>query len=251
MLDAWLDLVAGSACVHCRRPGRLLCPDCHGLLPHRAVWTSPDPCPPGLAPAVAGGDYADLLRAMVLAHKERRAFALVRPLGEVLAVAARDLVTPDGQTLLVPVPSRAAVVTARGHDPMLRVTRQAAGILRRHGYDVRTNRLLRQTATVADQAGLDAADRRRRGRQRNLAGSMAETRTVALRALARAGEPVAAVVCDDVLTTGATAREAQRALAAGPGCPCAVACIAGKPMPAAGETVHVRRRHPPADHGAA
>ena len=74
-------------------PGRLLCPDCRGLLPDRAVWTSPDPCPPGLAPAVVGGDYADLLRAMVLAHKERRAFALVRPLGEVLAVAARDLVT--------------------------------------------------------------------------------------------------------------------------------------------------------------
>ena len=232
MLDAWLDLVAGSACVHCRRPGRLLCPDCHGLLPDRAVWTSPDPCPPGLAPAVVGGDYADLLRAMVLAHKERRAFALVRPLGEVLAVAARDLVTPDGQTLLVPVPSRAAVVTARGHDPMLRVTRQAAGILRRHGYDVHTNRLLRQTATVADQAGLDAADR-----QRNLAGSMA-ARTLALRALARAGDPVAAVVCDDVLTTGATAREAQRALAA-VGVPVrGIACIAA-----------TRRRHPPARTG--
>jgi predicted amidophosphoribosyltransferase len=178
---------------------------------------------------VVGGDYADLLRAMVLAHKEHRAFALVRPLGEVLAVAARDLVAPGGQTLLVPVPSRAAVVTARGHDPMLRVTRHAAGVLRRQGYDVRTIRLLRQSETVADQAGLDAA-----GRQRNLAGSMA-ARAVALRSLSRTGDPVAAVVCDDVLTTGATAREAQRALEA-VGVPVrGIACVAA-----------TRRRHPPA-----
>src|SRR5689334_10746202 len=129
VLDAWLDLVTGSACVHCRRPGRLLCPTCRALLPVRGVGTSPDPCPPGLAPAVVGGNYADPLRAMVLAHKEHRAFALARPLGEVLAVAARDLVAPHGRTLLVPVPSRAAVVAARGHDPMLRITRHAAGLM--------------------------------------------------------------------------------------------------------------------------
>ena len=123
-------------------------------------------------------------------------------------------------------------MTARGHDPMLRVTRHAAGVLRRQGYDVRTNRLLRQTGTVADQAGLDAADR-----QRNLAGSMA-ARTVALRSLARTGDPVAAVVCDDVLTTGATAREAQRALAA-VGVPVlGIACVAA-----------TRRRHPSVAEG--
>lgn len=227
MLDAWLDLVTGSACVHCRRPGRLLCPGCRTLLPDRGVGACPDPCPPGLAPAVVGGDYAGLLRAMVLAHKEHRAFALVRPLGEVLAVAAGDLVTPHGQTLLVPVPSRAAVVTTRGHDPMLRVTRRAAGLLRRQGHDVRATRLLRQADAVADQAGLDAPSR-----QRNLVGSMA-ARTVALHALARLGGPVAAVVCDDVLTTGATAREAQRALTA-VGVPVlGIACVAA-----------TRRRHP-------
>lgn len=227
VLDAWLDLVTGSACVGCRRPGRLLCPRCRALLPERGFGTSPDPCPPGLAPAVAGGEYADLLRAMVLAHKERRAFALAVPLGQVLAVVARELLAERGTTLLVPVPSRHAVVVARGHDPMLRVTRYAAGLLRREGYDVRLARLLRQADLVADQSGLDAA-----GRLRNLAGSMA-TRTGALRALARGREPVTAVVCDDVLTTGATAHEAQRALEA-VGVPVAgIACVAA-----------TRRRHP-------
>ncbi len=220
MIDAWLDLVTGSACVHCRRPGRLLCPACRRLLPERGTGTSPDPCPPGLAPAVVGGDYADPLRAMVLAHKEHRAFALARPLGEVLAVAARELVGTACRTLLVPVPSRPAVVTARGHDPMLRVTRHAAGLLRSQGYDARAVRLLRQADTVDDQAGLDAVSR-----QRNLAGSMA-ARPTALHALARTGDVVAAIVCDDVLTTGATAREAQRALAA-VGVPVlGIACVA-------------------------
>ncbi|MDQ6641988.1 MAG: ComF family protein, partial [Actinomycetota bacterium] len=154
MLDAWLDLTAGSACVHCATPGRLLCPDCAGLLPGRGWATSPDPCPPGLADSVVGGAYAGVLRAMVLAHKERRAFALARPLGRVLAVAAREVADPGSGLLLVPVPSRPAVVSARGHDPTLRMTRQAAGFLRREGYDVRVARLLRQAQRVADQAGL-------------------------------------------------------------------------------------------------
>jgi predicted amidophosphoribosyltransferase len=220
VLDAWLDLTAGSACVHCRSPGRLLCPDCSTQLPALGVTTSPDPCPAGLAVSVVGGPYDGVLRAMVLAHKERRAFALARPLGRVLGVAAREL-GADGRLLLVPVPSRAPVVAARGHDPMLRVTRQAAAFLRHEGYDVQVGRLLRQADRVADQAGLDSATR-----QRNLAGSMA-ARTVALRALARAGRPVAAVVCDDVLTTGSTAREAQRALEAVGVRVTGIACVAG------------------------
>jgi predicted amidophosphoribosyltransferase len=223
VLDAWLDLTAGSACVHCRAPGRLLCPQCSALLPILGTPARPDPCPDGLADCVVGGAYADLLRAMVLAHKERRAFALARPLGRVLAVAVHQLVVREvavAGLLLVPVPSRPSVVSARGHDPMLRVTRQAAACLRREGYDVRVARLLRQAGRVLDQAGLDSATR-----QRNLAGSMA-TRPAALRAGAREGRPVAAVVCDDVLTTGSTAREAQRALEA-VGVPVSgIACIA-------------------------
>jgi predicted amidophosphoribosyltransferase len=89
---------------------------------------------------------------------------------------------------------------------MLRVTRAAAGVLRAAGADVAVSRLLRQRDRVADQAGLSADER-----AANLTGSMA-VRTSGLRALARAATPVAAIVCDDVITTGSTAREAQRAL---------------------------------------
>ncbi|MCW2757565.1 MAG: pyrE 1 [Nocardioidaceae bacterium] len=224
MIDAWLDLVTGSTCVGCGRPGRLLCPTCNATLPTDPVPACPDPVPEGLAPAAVAGPYADTLRAMVVAHKEERAFALAAPLGRLLAVAVGGIVDRPGlrtaRVLLVPVPSRRAVVVARGHDPMLRVTRRAVRELRRTGRDATVAGLLRQAARPADQSGLDAAARRT-----NLAGSMAAC-TPALRVVARSERPVVAVVCDDVLTTGATAREAQRALTA-VGVPVAgIACVA-------------------------
>jgi predicted amidophosphoribosyltransferase len=71
---------------------------------------------------------------------------------------------------------------------------------------VATARLLRVRPGVVDQAGLDAT-----GRAANLAGSMA-TSASAVRRLARRQVAAHVVLCDDVLTTGATLREAQRAL---------------------------------------
>jgi predicted amidophosphoribosyltransferase len=80
--------------------------------------------------------------------------------------------------------------------------------------------LLRQRDPVADQAGLNATER-----AANLAGRMA-VRGSRLRALARSGTPVTAVVCDDVLTTGSTAREAQRALQEAGVPVAAICCVA-------------------------
>ena len=205
MLDAWLDLVHGGGCVGCAAPGRSLCHDCAERLPTRGRSVRPTPCPPGLAACFAAGEYADLLRAMVLAHKEHGVFALAEPLGRVLASAA-TAVLPPNPTMLVPVPSRRAVVRARGHDPMLRIARAASRTLRREDRPVSVARLLEVRGSVRDQAGLDS-----RQRAANLAGSMA-VRPVARRSLVRAGVAVSVVLCDDVLTTGATAREAQRAL---------------------------------------
>lgn len=204
MWDVAVDLALGSTCAGCGEAGRSLCRGCAQALPRtgRSAW--PTPCPAGLAHPVAAGDYDGLLRALVGAHKEQRVFALARPLGRVLgavvATAAEQAAWPS--LLLVPVPSRPAVVRRRGHDPILRMTRHAAQSLRTGGLDVAVARLLRPARSTVDQAGLGATER-----AENLAG--------ALRAVQRPGRVAPrVVVTDDVLTTGSTGREAQRALEA-------------------------------------
>ncbi len=206
MLDAWLDLVHGAACVGCAAPGRSLCARCGSELPTRGTPVRPTPCPHGLAACFAGGEYDELLRAMILGHKEHGTFSLAAPLGQVLAAAVACALEPNGVTVLVPVPSRGAVVRSRGHDPVLRFTKVAARHLRANGRRVRVAQVLEQRGPVHDQAGLTAGQR-----AANLIGSMG-VRATARAALARTDEPMSLMVCDDVLTTGATAREAQRAL---------------------------------------
>ena len=206
MLDSWLDLVHGATCVGCARPGRSLCGECDRTLPVCGRSVRPTPCPDGLAACFAAGEYDDLLRAMLLAHKEHGTFSLAAPLGRVLAAAAMSALDQTGSTVLVPVPSRAHVVRARGHDPVLRMARVAARLLRSCDYRVQVAQVLEQRGVVDDQAGLNAGQR-----AANLAGSMS-VRATARAALARCDAPVSLLVCDDVLTTGSTAREAQRAL---------------------------------------
>jgi predicted amidophosphoribosyltransferase len=211
LVDGSLDLLLGGACVGCARPGRPLCAPCAALLPTGARPAWPDPVPPGLVTPWAAGEYAGTVRAMVLAHKEHRVLALRRPLAGLLAGAVAAAMSghdlpPVAPVVLVPVPSRPGTVRARGHDPMGVMTARAARLLRAEGYDAVAARMLRSRPGVLDQAGLGAA-----ARAANLAGSM-HCPTAALRRLAGRRPRATLVVCDDVLTTGATAREAQRAL---------------------------------------
>lgn len=211
LADGFLDLVLGSSCVGCGRPGRALCEGCCRSLPVGAALRMPTPCPAGLVPSYSGGEYDGALRALVLAHKERRVLALGRPLGQVLRAAvgtalAEAGIGPGQPLVLVPVPSRPAAVRQRGHDPTRSTVRHAADALGSDGWPASTAGLLRVRPGVVDQAGLDA-----RGRSANLAGSMAVD-AAALRRLARSRPRAHVVLCDDVLTTGATLREAQRAL---------------------------------------
>lgn len=164
-------------------------------------------------PCFAAGPYADPLRTMILRHKERGAHGLARPLGRVLGGVVGDLLRAAGDgvgVIMVPVPSAAGAVRRRGHDPMLRIAR-VAGTQVRASRPVAVARLLRLWQPVADQAGLDHS-----ARARNLHETMAvraqARRWLSSRPASPRGDLL--LICDDVLTTGATAREAQRALQA-------------------------------------
>ena len=92
---------------------------------------------------------------------------------------------------------------------MLALVRAAARELERGGVPARAVPLLATRPGVADQSGLDAA-----ARAANLHGAL-RVRPGPLRRLAGGVPEIAgAVVCDDVVTTGATLVEAQRALRA-------------------------------------
>lgn len=178
------------------------------------------PEPSGLPVVYAAAAYADAARAALLAHKERGALALARPLGTALAGAVRAglraAATGAGRTgagagaaevaggavLLVPVPSARRAVRARGHDPARRIALAAAGGLRRSGTPARALAVLRQRRVVADQSGLTS-----RQRLENLAGAL-EVAAGGARLLLSG--PV--VLVDDVMTTGASLAEAARAV---------------------------------------
>lgn len=175
------------------------------------MW--PTPVPPGLPVVYGAAAYADEVRAILLAHKERGALRLAQPLGAVLAgtvraATARAAVRSGGAgagqrpLVLVPVPSARRAVAGRGHDPVRRMALAAAGELRGDGRPARVVTALRQRRAVADQTGLTAGQR-----LANLRG--------ALEAAPGSGgllDGAEVVLVDDLMTTGASLVEASRAV---------------------------------------
>ncbi|MFI2211181.1 ComF family protein [Streptomyces sp. NPDC020141] len=220
-------LVLPAGCAGCGVPRTPLCEACARELHGPAVRrVRPDPEPPDLPEVYAAASYADAVRAVLLAHKERGALGLAGPLGRALAGAVRAAAAPstgrygrygpagargdapatrtDLPLLLVPVPSARRAVRARGHDAARRIARSAAAELRRTGTPARALPVLRQRRGIADQSGLTA-----RERVENLAGAL-EAAPGSARLLAGGRT----VLVDDLMTTGASLAEAARALGA-------------------------------------
>jgi predicted amidophosphoribosyltransferase len=209
-LEHWLaaagDLLLGARCHGCGQPWWGICPSCRQQLANRRpFFTTPVPCSDGFPVTVTSSAYDPILRSVINAHKERQALTLTSFLAERLALSVHALLISEpywagaSRIVLVPIPSAARAVRRRGFDATASIARLAARRLRVR-YPMKVLLALTQGRRVADQAGLRAA-----ARQENLFGAF------------RLRKPIttgAAVVVDDLVTTGSSLTEAARVLRA-------------------------------------
>lgn len=213
LLGDAVELVFPGGCAGCAAAGVPLrfgvCAGCVATLGTlRPGPTRPDPAPRGLPPCAALGDYAGVLRELLLAYKDRGRHRLARPLGRLLAQVVIEVAGPVQRLVLVPVPDTPAAARARHGDHLWRLARPAAEALRRSGRAVTLARPLRARPRP-DSAGLDAASRA------VVAAGALLPRAGQVAALRRrlTGHGGAVVLLDDVVTTGATLAAATARLA--------------------------------------
>lgn len=201
-------------CVLCGAAGaddRDLCHGCRAALPINAIacprcalpLAAPAPAcgqclraPPPFAAAHAPFRYGDPLDRLLTRFKFAADLAAGRVLGTLLVETVAVLLPNDA--VVLPMPLHRRRLADRGFNQAWELARMLA---RGGGLPARADLLLRMRATDP-QTGLDAASRRR-----NVRGAFVVPPS---RAPWIGGRPV--VLVDDVVTTGATAAEASRAL---------------------------------------
>ena len=202
------DLILPLECGGCGAPSTRWCDACAAELsvaadqPH-VVNPRVDP----QVPVFALGRYAGARRQAILALKEHGRGDLVAPLAHALAVGVHRLLAwgmVETPLTIVPAPTRRSAARRRGGDP---VTRMAVRAIAGHP-GIAVVPALRMKALVRDSVGLGTS-----ARERNVAGRV----LLRDRRPWRPGGPLHAevVIVDDIVTTGATARESVRILRAG------------------------------------
>ncbi len=209
-----LDVVLSRACVHCDRPGSLVCESCVQLIPssaeqrefHHELWF--------------GAPYETTVREMINAHKDHGARVLTSDLGLLLARAVWSAVVASSHAcpvVLVPIPAHRSSLRKRGRDTVLELANWAAREVSKRGMACEVQSLLVRQSETHRNAGRSMRERR------DVAG------TFGMRSVRQL--PARVIVIDDIVTTGETVNEGVRALLhAGVGVD-AIACVASTALP--------------------
>jgi ComF family protein len=158
------------------------------------------------------GLHDETLRRAIQKFKYEGDFNLDRPLAALMKHAMQGFLEEYRPDLLLPVPLHVSRLRQRGYNQALLLAR----VLGRRWQVPVASQLLLRVRPTPPQIGLKAAQRRR-----NLRGAFALSEQLQ-------GERV--LLIDDVMTTGATARECSRTLLEGGAGQVAVAVLARAPL---------------------
>lgn len=187
--DALADVMWGSQCPVCAKPGADMCQSCWPIpAPHRLQFNDRLLQIAFAEAPIAACRYDSSFRFLISAIKEQGRHDLAPIVAELSSVAFSQLTEIPTGTVLVPIPSRWLVSQKRG----ISLPQELAAALPGNQMN-----LLRYAHSVRDQAGLSAWERKR-----NMSGAF----------IAKHGSPKNVIVVDDVCTTGATLRAAVVAL---------------------------------------
>lgn len=196
-LEILRNLFLPSACVSCGAPDTWWCPGCDSRLDSGAGRLVP--VGDVLVSAAAGYDGA--LRDLILGLKEHQVTALARPAGRLLDRAVRDHPAFGCADAMVPVPASARSWRHRGFDVLELLVAGTTALPVEHRLS-----WCRRPRSQKSLARSDRAD--------NLQGALVATESSRR-----------VIVVDDVVTTGATVREAVRAIRAVGGSVVGVAAV--------------------------
>lgn len=207
MFAALKDLLLPQVCSLCRHGDEPLCRQCLDL------WSGPaEQCARiSGVPIFAARPYDSLAASVIVGAKDRHRRWLFPLLVAAMAASVRSVLAHHNggldneglEVTLVPMPSSPSSLRRRGDDVVLALARRTAQQLRSEGFLIRAVPLLRHQRKVKDQSELTLQQR-----QLNLDGAFALVNQTGLNQRRHGG----LIVVDDVITTGASMREALRTL---------------------------------------
>lgn len=247
--DDVAELLAPRTCACCRAYGQVmrgrgaLCPVCERLLALSCLNLGQVQGSRSTLPTVTAGLYQYELATAILAFKNGGRFDLLPLLRSALVRAAREVLTPYEhrtlpagriRVLVVPMPSSPASVRRRGFEPAAELARSLPRLL---GHSLPNLELvyvpaLRYRRSFPAPGASSQKLLGRQARSRRMHGALTLRQPVggwAGRRLDVAGE--LCLLCDDVVTTGASFAEAERVLRLAGAEPIGAATVARVPLP--------------------